>query len=98
MLFFYGHESSRFYMLHFFILGCHDGYINYIHVGSTLDIFGDHLYMDMYVPEIRLFDIFTLFQVPLFEPMILVSLVFFDSMTKPFLIYNLFQALSYPLT
>ena len=74
-MFICGHESFTIHMAPFCILCGHDSYISYTHVGSTLYLLGDHLYMDMYVPKIKLFDIFNFFRVLLFEAMILVSSV-----------------------
>ena len=66
-LFICGRDSFRFDMAPFCILCDHDSYISFA-CWICLDIYGDHFYMELYVPKISFVWHLSLFQVPLFEP------------------------------
>ena len=93
-MFICGHGSFRFDMAPFCILSDHDSFISYTYVGSAY-LYGDVLYMDVYVPEISFLTFISLSGTftRAFRSWILCSLSILGSF-----LYNVFRLSSSPLT
>ena len=86
-MFICGHDSFASHMMPLFIFHGHDSYINYTCVGSSLYNFDDHLYMDISVLGLSLFDILFYVSGTLLRLIFLYFLVFFNPHPNLFIIY-----------